>query len=194
MGGGGSGEIKETSAEKAQARVAMDRWGDYEKIFQEYENEFMGEVDSWNSTEELDRAERLSIQPIAGAYQERAAAIQRNLNASGVNPNSGKAKSSKSALTLSQADSEVDAGSRGVNTQNDRYVSGLQSIVAMGQGQASESIAGMGDLAQSAQANASQKAQIDRMGRDNVRSAVGLAVGAGTSYGLSNYAPESNRG
>tara|TARA_Y100000780_G_scaffold230085_1_gene251366 strand:- start:22 stop:603 length:582 start_codon:yes stop_codon:yes gene_type:complete len=192
--GGGDGEIKETSAEKAQAKVAMKRWGDYQNIFNQYENDFMGEVDSWNSSDDLDLAETISARPLASTFSDQSAAVQKNLNASGVNPNSGKAKVAKSALGSAQASAEVDAGSRGVSSQQDRYVSGLQSIVAMGQGQAGESISGMTDIADSAQRNAQYDAQIDRMERDNVRSAVGLAVGAGTSYGLTKYAPKANRG
>tara|TARA_Y100000780_G_scaffold128821_1_gene115969 strand:+ start:5107 stop:5664 length:558 start_codon:yes stop_codon:yes gene_type:complete len=184
--GGGGGEVKETSAEKAQAEVAMKRWEDYQNIFKDYENKFMSEVDSFNSTEEIDRAENLSMRPLASAFNNQAQAVQKNLNASGVNPNSGKAKVAKSALGTAQASAEVDAASRGVSSQQDRYVSGLKSIVAMGQGQAGESIAGMTDIADSAQRNAQYDAQFDRMDRDNVRSAVGLAVGAGTSYWLSN--------
>lgn len=184
MASGGGGEIEETEAEKAQAKVAVARWNDYQEQFKPYEDQFMGEVDDLNSSANIDRAQTMAMSPLAQQFAQEGAQIRSQMQSQGVNPNSGKAKSFNSALTSTQAGAEVDAGSRGVSAQNDRYVGGLQNIVAMGQGQAGEAMQGMTDIAQSAQNNAATKAATDLSNTNNIRSGVGAVVGAGTSYGL----------
>lgn len=184
--GGGDTTVKETEEEKAQAEVAMSKWDYYNNELKKYENEFMAEVDNWGSSEKLDVAENLAIQPLASAYASEGSAIRGSMHSAGINPNSGKSITTNRALSSNQAAAEVDAGANGVSMQHDRYISGLQSIVAMGQGQSADAISGLTDIAQTSQTNAINKAGYDRIDSDNIRSAVGLAVGAGTSYGLNN--------
>lgn len=182
--GGGGGDIEETEAERAQAEVALKRWGDYENIFKPYENEFMDEVDDLNSEANYTRATELAISPLANQFAEEAMGIKKQMQASGVNPNSGKMKSFNSAVAGAQAGAEVDTASRATEAQQDRYIGGLQNIVAMGQGQAGQAMQGMTDIAVTSQQNARSQAQSALQDRDNIRSGVGAVVGAGTSYGL----------
>ena len=49
MGGGGSSEVKETSAEKAQASVAADQWSYYQSNLKQYEDLFMDNMFKVNS-------------------------------------------------------------------------------------------------------------------------------------------------
>lgn len=182
--GGGDGKIDETEAEKAQAQVAMKRWEYYQNNLKGYEDKFMGEVDNLNSSANIDRAENLAMSPIAKQFAQEGMQIRKQSQSSGVNPNSGKAMSMNSALSGAQASAEVDARSRGVASQQANYVTGLQNIVAMGNGQAGQAMQGMTDIAQSAQQNAYTKAQSALSDRNNIRSGVGAAVGTGTRYGL----------
>lgn len=181
---GGSNEIPETEAEKAQAEVATKRWADYQQVFKPYEDKFMGEVDSMNSDAQINKAEQLAVSPLARQFAQEGMKIRKGMQSQGVNPNSGLAMSTNSALSTAQADAEIDAGSRGVAAQQDRYVSGLQGVTAMGQGQAGTAIQGMTNIAQTAQGNAVSQAQRSALGRNSIKSAVGLAVGSGLSYGL----------
>lgn len=50
-GGGGSGEIKETSQQKAQAEIAMKQWRLYSDKLKPMENIFMADVDKLNNKE-----------------------------------------------------------------------------------------------------------------------------------------------
>lgn len=184
MGGGGDNSIDETEAEKAQAEIALKRWGDYDSIFKPFENEYMEEVEGMNSEAQMNRASDLALNPLAKTFAQEGANIQRNFNASGVNPNSGKAKTSKSMIADAQASAEVDSTSRTTSTQQDNYVAGMQNIVAMGQGQATSAIMGMGDVASTAQTYATDSARDSLVDRENLRSGVGVIVGAGTAYAL----------
>jgi hypothetical protein len=186
--------IPETSAEKAQAEIATKRWADYQEIFKPYEDKFMGKVDSLNSEANLTRAENLSMSPLAKQFAQEGMQIRKKSKSRGVNPNSGKAMSMDSALSGAQASAEVDARSRGVASQQDNYVTGLQNVVAMGNGQAGQAMQGMTDIAKSAQRNAYTKAQSALSDRNNIRSGVGAAVGAGLSYGLNQKPADSGTG
>lgn len=184
MGGGGDNKIEETEMERAQAQVALQRWGDYQNIFKPFENKYMGEVDKMNSAAQMNMASDLAINPIAKAFADEGANIQRSMNANGVNPNSGKAIASKNLLGDAQATAEVNASSRTTSTQQDNYVGGLQNIVAMGQGQATSATSGMADVASRAQSYATDAARDSMQSDRNLQSGVGALVGAGTSYGM----------
>lgn len=184
MGGGGDNKIDETEAEKAQAEVALQRWGDYQNIFKPFENQYMQEVDKMNSAASMDRASDLALNPLAKAFSQEGQRMQRGMNASGVNPNSGKAISARNEFSDMQANAEIDATSRTTNTQQDNYVAGMQNVTAMGQGQATNALMGMSDVASRAQTYAMDSARDSMMDQNNIRSGVGAIVGAGTAYGM----------
>jgi len=192
MGGGGDGKIEETELEKAQAQTAVKRWGDYQNLFKPYENKFMGEVDGLNSEAKYQQASDLATSPLANQFAQEGLRMQKEMGASGINPNSGKRLSFESEVSGAQASAEVDASARANETQQDRYVGGLSNVVAMGQGQAGQAMAGMTDVAVSAQSNARQKAQNSLSGRNTIREGVGLGVGAVTRYGLDQSKPDTN--
>ena len=187
MGGGGSSEIPETEAEKAQAHIAQKRWADYENNFRPYEDMFMGRVDQMNSEQELNRASELAMTPLSRSFAREGVKISKMMQSNGVNPNSGKYKSAMGDVETSLANEKVNASSRAVSSQQDRYVSGLKNIVAMGQGQAGEAIAGMTDIASMSQKNAQNDALNDLQSRQNVQGAVGTAVGGGLRWGQEQY-------
>jgi hypothetical protein len=183
--GGGDNEIEETKAEKAQAEIALKRWQDYQNVFKPFENQYMAEVDKMNSTAQMDRASNLALNPIATTFAKEGEKIQANMNVNGVNPNSGKGVLTRNLMSDAQAGAEVNAVSRTTNAQQDAYVGGLQNITAMGQGQATNAVAGMGDIASRAQSYAADSARDSLTDRNNVRSGVGAIVGAGVAYGMS---------
>jgi hypothetical protein len=183
-GGGGSGKIEETENERAQAEVAVKRWNDYQRHFKPYENKFMAEVDDINSSANSFRASELAISPLAKTFADEAVRMNQGFNSRGVNPNSGKSLSANSAIHRFQAGAEVDASSRATSSLQDNYATGLGNIVAMGNGQVGEAMQGMADIASMSQRNARSEAQDRLQSLDSTRSAVGLATGAATSYGL----------
>jgi hypothetical protein len=182
--GGGDNKVEETEFEKAQADIALKRMADYQNDFKPYEDKFMEEVSGLNSAAKYQRAGELATNPLAKAFADEAVNIQESMNATGVNPNSGKAKSVKSAVAGAQASAEVDAGSRANASQQDNYVSGLQNVVAMGQGQTGSAMSGMSDIAQMGQRNAINEARNKLSTQSNIRSGIGGAVGAGVAYGM----------
>jgi hypothetical protein len=188
---GGGGEVEETEYEKAQAEVALKRMADYQNDFKPYEDKFMEEVSGLNSAAKYERAGELATNPLAKAFADQAVNIQEGMNATGVNPNSGKAKSVRSAITSAQAGSEVDVGSRANNTQQDNYVTGLQNVTAMGQGQTGDAMNGLSDIAQMGQNNAINEAQDNISNQNNIRSGLGAAVGASVAYGMRPQTPKA---
>lgn len=191
MGGGGSNEIPETEAEKTQAEIAMSRWNDYQRMFKPYEDKFFSEVDRINSAEQLNRAESLAVTPIAAEFAKRGRQVRDANYKGGVNPNSGKAVSDIAGLASQQMKASVNAASQATSSQQDRYVSGLQNIVLMGQGQAGTAMQGMTDIASMAQRNAANEAEKDFNRRQNVQQGAGALLGSSFRWGV-DQAPKSN--
>ncbi|MFC6441032.1 hypothetical protein [Bowmanella sp. JS7-9] len=187
--GKGSTDIPETKAEQMQAQVAMRRWNDYQTLFKPYENKFMRRVDAMNGEAEMNVASDLSMRPLANAFAKEGLKIRNSMMQNGVNPNSGRFQSGIREGETGLAGSKVDTASRGTSSQQDRYVSGIQNIVAMGQGQAGNAMQGLTDIASMAQQDA-QNSVLNSMQNSALRQEVaGTAIGAGLRWGIESPTP-----
>ncbi|MBO9492064.1 hypothetical protein J7384_17010 [Endozoicomonas sp. G2_1] len=185
-GGGGSNRLEETEEQRASARVAMQRWNDYQTLFRPYETEYFGRVERLGSETAMNDVRRLATNSVTSQFNGGINQAASSMAASNINPNSGLFQQEIGRLEQQKAKARADSVNRSQIAQQDRFVSGLQSIAQMGQGQAVDSIAGLGDVARSANnyANSSASNALQRStGRNQV---LGSAIGAGLNYSLNN--------
>lgn len=186
MGKGGSTEVKETAQEKAAAEVANKQWALYTNELRPFENMFIEDVESLNDESKYDN--------IAGAtnlqYQQQFVKAREQtaqaLTSQGVDPSSGKFKGALDDLTQNQVAGQIDTTNRAQTSQQDKYISGLQDVTALGAGQKAEALSGFQSIANASGQRAAQDAQTALSNQNATRGLVGTALGAAASYGANN--------
>ena len=184
MGKGGSNEIKETEAQKAAADVATEQWDIYKNDLQQYEDIFMDKVDDLNDEEQYDKLAGTAALGTAQAFGDARVGLADSLAAGGVDPTSGKYQEAMSALETDQALSQTDTTNRAQSSQQDKFVAGLKDVVSIGAGQKAESLAGMGDVANTSLRKATNDAQTSFQNKQATAGLVGTLAGGATAYGL----------
>jgi hypothetical protein len=105
----------------------------------------------------------------------------------GLNPNSGIFKAELDKLDRRKAQVKADSMSQAQLGQQNRYLGGIQNIVRMGQGQATEAVQGFGDMASMSGQKAYNDARNTLENRSNNAQIGGQVIGAGVRYGLRQY-------
>ncbi|HFE7542719.1 TPA: hypothetical protein ACGADT_004035 [Salmonella enterica subsp. enterica serovar Newport] len=190
-GGGGSGEIKETSQQKAQAEIAMKQWRLYSDKLKPMENIFMADVDKLNNKEKyqnLAGVTNLGYQKQFGEVRHQAA---NQLAAAGVDPGSGKFQEAMNDIAGEQAIGQIDATNRVQSSQADKYIAGLQDVVALGAGQKADALQGYNSLAENSLRKAGMDAQAAYMRRQGNASLVGAGMGALGGYAMNKWGSKS---
>ena len=182
MAGGGSGEVKETTAEKAAAGVANEQWSLYKNELSQYEDIFMDKVDDLNNESEYDKLAGTAALGSAQAFGEARQGLADNLAAGGVDPTSGKYQSAMDSLETNQALSQTDNTNRAQSSQQDKYVAGLKDVVSIGAGEKAEALAGYNSIANNSLSKAVNDAQVSQSNSAAMSGAVGTAAGMGLSY------------
>ncbi|ENM6165385.1 hypothetical protein AB8H46_000724 [Salmonella enterica] len=186
-GGGGSNEIKETSQQKAQAEIAMKQWRLYSDRLKPMENIFMGKVDKLNDGskyQNLAGITNLGYQKQFGDVRQQAA---NQLTAAGIDPGSGKFQETMNDISGEQAIGQIDATNRAQSSQADKYVAGLQDVIALGAGQKADALQGYNSLAENSLRKAGMDAQAAYMRRQGNASLVGAGLGAVAGYASNRW-------
>jgi len=171
----------DTAEAKALAEVAALRFNRYQEVFVPLENQYMQEV--------FDVRDQGAYETVGGlaasGYQQEFARANDQLATEmiqqGVDPGSGVFVGQSSALRKAQAKRQGMGVADAKVGNTDRFYSGLQGLIAMGQGQAGEAIGGMQDMARSAGERAMQDAQTSFQSASGMRAGVGTFVGLGVS-------------
>lgn len=192
MGGGGSNEVKETSAEKAQASVAADQWSYYQSNLKQYEDLFMDKVDSLNNESNYTKVAGDAATQTSGAFGQVRQKTADNLAASGIDPTSGKYQSTMKDLTNKQVSSQIDTVTKAQNDQSDKYVAGLQDVVAIGSGQEADALSGYSSLASSSAAKAASDAESAFNSHSALTNGLGTAAGLYAAYGSKSGGSNTN--
>ncbi|ARZ00547.1 hypothetical protein AXW38_06070 [Yersinia ruckeri] len=183
--GGGSTEVKETSQELAAAEIAGKQWQLYQSDLKPMENLFMDKVDGMNRESKYDDTAgtvNLGYQQAFGRARQQTAA---ELAASGMDPTSGKFQRALGDIQSDQVAGQIDTTNRAQTSQQDKYVAGLQDVVAMGSGQKADALSGYSNIANQSLNKASNDAQKSLGDRQAVGQLVGAASGlAARTYGL----------
>ncbi|EAQ6132024.1 hypothetical protein AXA88_25720 [Salmonella enterica] len=186
-GGGASGEIKETSQQKAQAEISNKQWQLYKDKLRPQENIFMGKVDNLNDEskyQNLAGTTNLGYQKQFGEARNKAA---DQLAAAGVDPGSGKFQGAMDGLESDQATGQIDTTSRAQTSQADKYIAGLQDVVALGSGQKADALQGYNSLAENSLQKAGSDAQAAYVRRQGNSSLVGAGLGALGGYAVNKW-------
>ncbi|ELD4017367.1 hypothetical protein QI600_003196 [Salmonella enterica] len=191
-GGGGSNEIPETSQQRAQAEIARKQWDLYNQRLKPMENIFMAKVDKLNDEDKyqnLAGVTNLGYQKQFGDVRHQAA---DQLAAAGVDPGSGKFQEAMNAISGEQATGQTDAINRVQSSQADKYIAGLQDVVALGSGQKADALQGYNSLAENSLRKAGMDAQSAYMRRQGNASLVGAGLGALGGYAMNKWGSGGN--
>tara|TARA_R110002167_G_scaffold91458_1_gene246082 strand:- start:155297 stop:155869 length:573 start_codon:yes stop_codon:yes gene_type:complete len=183
MGGGGDG-VEETEQAKAFAETSNKRWNDYQQKFKPFEDSYMSDVDRMNSDSQYQQATDMSAIPVESNFSKAVEGSAQQMTQRGINPNSGMFKGEIDKIEENRQKVKADSMNQGTAVQQNRYVGGLQNITRMGQGQETEAVNGMADIAGMAEKTSINNLQNDMQSSSDNQTAVGTAVGAGTRYGL----------
>lgn len=171
-------KVVEGEDARALAEVAVKRYNRYQQVFVPLENQYISEVFQAREQPAYEMAGAVASAPYAREFAGANRQLEGGLFGRGIDPSSGAFQNTSAALRRAAAVSQGMgvAGAKVANT--DRFYSGLRSIIAMGQGQASDAMKGLGDIAANSQNNA-----ISAVGRsfDRISTARGVA---GTALGL----------
>jgi len=184
MGGGGSNTIEETEQQKAFAKVTQQKWNDYQQKYRPYENKFMRDVDNLNSQNSYQQVADVASVPVESEFTGAVMNTASQMTNAGINPNSGKFQEELNKIDRKKQQVKADYQNQAQIGQQDRYVSGVQNIVRMGQGQSTQAMQGLGDVASMANQRAQNDANINAQNRYGTQEVVGAAVGGATRYGL----------
>ena len=179
MSGGGSTTIKDTAAQKALASIAGQIFNLYQQYYVTLENEFIASVAAMKDPEAFKNVEGFVNAVQQPQYQASRKALERQAFARGMDPTSGQFQAAAGLAQEAQARGMSTGTTQALSGQLDRYYQGMQNIVAMGQGQAGQAIAGLGDVGELAQKRgiaAAQQAFQKGQGTANI---FGTALGAG---------------
>lgn len=193
-GGSGSTEIKETAQELAAAEIAGKQWTLYQNELKPMENLFISKVDSMNNASKYDDAAgtvNLGYQQEFGKARQQAA---MELAAGGVDPSSGKFQGTLQTLQSDQVAGQIDTTNRAQTSQQDKYVAGLQDVVAMGAGQKADALSGYSNIASQSLNKATSDAQKSLSDRQAIGQLVGTAGGlAARTYGLKDASASGSK-
>lgn len=158
-GGGGSSEVRETSQEKSAAEVAMKEWSRYKNVYVPLENEWMEDI-------RVTEPERNQIVgEAAGLTNQRFNTLQRDV-VSRVAPGSGKFTMATTGLNAQRGASVGRSMATAASLADDADLAGLQTSVALGRGQATDTQLGLGGIARRSVDNATSDA-FDRWNSSN---------------------------
>ena len=181
-GGGGSTEIKDTVAQKKLAEIAARRFNLYQQYYVPLENQFIGEVLNLSNTGKFNDVAGVVSASIKPEFDNARKLVTNKLFSNNVDPSSGRFTSTMDNLTSVQGSSTGRGTAAGQSAQLDRYYQGLQNVVAMGTGQAGDSISGMGDIASFAGNVARGEARAGLTRSMANKEVAGTLLGAGLGY------------
>lgn len=184
MGGGGSTEVKETSAEQAQAAVANEQWNYYQNNLKQYEDLFMDKVDNLNDESNYTSVAGDAATQTSSAFGQARNEAATTMASQGIDPTSGKYQSTMKDLTEKQASSQLDTVTRAQNSQADKYTAGLSDVVAIGNGQEADALSGYSSLASSSASKAASDAESAFNSHSALTNGLGTAAGLYAKYGL----------
>lgn len=177
MSGGGGKRPDETEEQRALAEIAAQRFNRYKEVFAPLEDQYIQQVFDVRNQGNYETAGGLASAEYQRSFQDTNEKAAGQMFQQGVDPSSGAFQGNSAALRRAQAVKQ-GMGISGAKVANtDRFYQGLKGVISMGQGQASEAIGGMSDIAQTAQQRANAAAESSFQSNSALRS--GLMAGAG---------------
>ena len=177
---GGSNRIEETADQQEFARIASERWSNYQSTFVPAENKFIDEMTDYDNPARTGQA----IASATGAVRDAAADTWDNrassMTRAAIDPGTGTFQAAITDHAAKSAAVESNVVNRTAQAVQDSRVQGMKNIVAMGNGQAAEAMNGMGNIAQRSAAEATDSALRKDTRRSSTHEAIGTVAGATT--------------
>jgi len=187
MGGGGSAERPdESEAYRALAEQSATYFNRYRDVFVPLENQYIQSVFNAGDASQYAKAMGAADSAVQREFTPEMDRYQRGLLAQGIDPSSG-AFAGRTADMYGELGTAkgLIAADAGINN-TDRFLGGIQNVVKMGQGIASEAMQGQIGLAQSAEDKARSQAATAFADRSQTQQGLGTAAGMAAGLGY-NY-------
>ena len=178
------GSSKEPSAkdhpeERMLSQIAKEQWGEYQDRYVPIENEWMKRVETLNDPLEHTQARGLASTEFNQANRE---ALQDRQTAMGAG--AGFKRGGDMLAMTGTANNAGQISNRASLGVTDRYVRGMENIVGIGQGQATEGLQGMSDVAEQAVQGRIDNSKNRFEREQGKRNMVGALAGGASRYGL----------
>lgn len=181
-GGGGGGGIDDTEDQKALADIALDRFNRYQNLYVPAENRYISQVQNYDSGSRMDQAGGTAAGNVQQAFGEGFQQQRSDMAASGINPSSGMFQSAVGNFGSNMMAASSDNINRSQQSIQDSKVTGMQNVVAMGQGVAGNAMSGLGDAAGYSAEEASRRATNSFNQQQGMRQIGGMALGGAIGY------------
>jgi hypothetical protein len=188
-GGGGSNEVKETEAEKAQNATAVKMWNHYQQTFAPLEDRLAGEVRT--SPGERAQAEGLATAATAQQFAPNEDKMRTGLFAHGFNPGSPGFAAHAAGLHTMAGQSAGGNAAATANALSNNEAYGLLGVSQLGRGDTDNALKMGENAAREAQNQAQSDAQIalnKSLARNQL---IGGALGAGAALGEHHFTQQS---
>jgi hypothetical protein len=146
-GGDPDTDIKDTADQKELAKIAIEKFARYKEVFQPVENAYMHEVSNLNSESKQQDAQSMAVANTETAFADVMKDEVQAITGRGTNINSGAINQAINDGSTNKAVARSENVNMTGQALQDQHVKGLQGVVAMGNGQSSEAIQGMGEIA-----------------------------------------------
>ena len=181
MGGGKPEQPDDTEEAKALAEVAAKRWNRYQEVFVPLENAYIGDVMETRNKGAYDTVGAMASANYGEQFGQANEQLAHEMQQQGVDPSSGVFMGNSAALRKAQAVKQGMGVSGAKVANTDRFYDGLSGIIAMGQGQAGQSIGGLQSLATKAGEKAVTDASNAFSNASATRAGIGQMVGMAAS-------------
>ncbi|WP_110647613.1 hypothetical protein [Salinicola peritrichatus] len=183
-GGGGDNTVKDTPEQRYLAQVAAEKWNYAQQELAPLEDAYMQDVNQMTGDDRMSYIRGQASQGQMQATSDLLGQGSSQLTQAGIDPSSGRYGAAMSGLALGAAQSGGDTMARGQFSQENEQITGLQNIIAMGQGESTQSQAGLSGVASQAAADARSSA-MDSYNRNSANlQLLGTAGGLGASYAM----------
>lgn len=182
MCGGSSKGPKQSEAEKMLGKLAVEKWNDSQSRFRPIENQYIEDVQMTDS--DYSQARGQAHTSVQQNFSEAEKGLADNIFMSGLDPSDSSFVKAIDGLGIDKGLS-MGAGVNEANTAvQKKNIAGLQSVVALGQGQSSNAVQGMSDIAMDSTRKAIDRSRASHNERQAGLNLAGQVIGAGTAYHL----------
>ena len=176
----------ESEAYRALAEQSATYFNRYKEVFVPLENQYIASVFDAGSGPAYQEAADAATSIAQNQFDQQIGGLQSKMLAKGIDPTSGRFQGATADAFESLGSIRgLAAADAGINN-TDRFLGGIQNVVKMGQGLASEAMQGQIGLAQTAEDKIRSQFATEFADSQQRGQALGTAAGMGAG-GLYNY-------
>ncbi|MBY6105033.1 hypothetical protein KUW19_00890 [Ferrimonas balearica] len=182
MGGSSDPEIKDTEAQKALADVAKEQWRIYNESFIPAENQWIANVYSQNDADRYNAVAGTGNLAVQSAFKQMPAQLATGAASRGMGVDSGAFAGGLNTSYTDMASAISAAVNSGQIAQQNKFMTGLGNVAAVGMGaqtQATQSTGNLANMQNQYAINSAQNSAANNMGQQNL---AGTAIGMGAGY------------